>query len=85
MPFGLKNAPQIFQRKMDKIFSKKEFLIVYIDDILICSKTYEEHLKHLKEFSEICLKNGIVLSQKKADINKNEIEFLGMIISKKWN
>jgi len=67
---------------MDEIFSEKEFLIVYIDDMLICSKTYQEHLTHLKEFSKICIKNGIILSQKRVEINKNEIEFLGMIISK---
>ena len=34
MPFGLKNAPQIFQRMMDRIFSKYSFILVYIDDIL---------------------------------------------------
>ena len=34
MPFGLKNAPHIFQRMMDKIFSKYSFILVYIDDIL---------------------------------------------------
>jgi len=50
---------------MDKIFSEKEFLIVYIDDILICSKTYEEHLKHLKEFSEICFKKWNYFESKK--------------------
>ena len=38
MPFELKNAPQVFQRKMDKIFSDySSFIIVYIDDMLICS------------------------------------------------
>ena len=38
MPFRLKNAPQVFQRKLDKIFSDySSFIIVYIDDMLICS------------------------------------------------
>ena len=45
MPFGLKNAPSVFQRKMDNIFNKyKNFVCVYIDDILVFSKTKEEHL-----------------------------------------
>ena len=35
MPFGLKNAPKIFQRTMDEIFSKYPFILVYIDDTLI--------------------------------------------------
>ena len=62
MPFGLKNAPQIYQRKMDNIFRKfDEFLIVYVDDILICSNTKEEHRNHLMQFINECKKEGIVL------------------------
>ena len=43
MPFGLKNAPQIFERMMDIMFSKYYFIIVYIDDIFVFSKTFHEH------------------------------------------
>ena len=39
IPFGLKNAPQIFQRMMDNIFGKYSFILVYIDDILVFSYT----------------------------------------------
>ena len=46
MSFGLKNAPHIFQRMMDRIFSKYSFIVVYIDDILVFSKTFHEHIKH---------------------------------------
>ena len=50
MPFGLKNAPQIFQRKMDEEFIDcKDFTCVYIDDILVFSKNKEEHTQHLKK------------------------------------
>ena len=49
MPFGLKNAPNIFQRKMEDIFNKhKDFAIVYIDDILVFSKNRQEHKGHLQ-------------------------------------
>ena len=49
MPFGLKNVPSIFQRKMDEIFSKyRKFVCIYIDDILFHSKSREEHVGHLK-------------------------------------
>jgi hypothetical protein len=42
MPLGLKNAPALFQRKMQKIFNEnQEFVLVYIDDLLIFSKTYK--------------------------------------------
>ena len=56
-------------------------MLVYVDDMLVCSKTYEEHIKHLKEFSTICRINGIILSQKKVEIKKEEIDFLGLTIS----
>ena len=81
MPFGLKNTPQIYQRKIDKIFSIFPYMLVYVDDILICLDNYENYIKYLKEFTNICKENGIILSQKKAKINKIEIEFLGMIIT----
>ena len=48
MSLELKNAPQIFQRMMDRIFSKYSFILVYIDDILVFSKTFHEHIKHLE-------------------------------------
>ena len=81
MPFGLKNAPQIYQRRMDDIFRKfNKFLIVYVDDTLICSNNKEEHRNHLIQFINECKKEGIVLSKKKAIIEKQEIDFLGLTI-----
>jgi deoxyuridine 5'-triphosphate nucleotidohydrolase len=80
MPFGLKNAPSIFQRKMDEIFLKHKFVLVYIDDILVFSKTLEEHLGHLKlVFSEF-IKHGIIISKKKTELCKTYINFLGVNI-----
>ncbi|KAL0347765.1 UNVERIFIED_CONTAM: putative enzymatic polyprotein [Sesamum calycinum] len=78
---GLANAPQIFQRKMDNLFKDYfEFMFVYIDDILIASKNMKEHIKHLEIFSDACHKEGLVLSEKKATIAVNKIEFLGILI-----
>ena len=57
MPFGLKNAPQIFQRKIDKIFSEySNFIIVYIDDILVCFENEKDHEKHLDIIITLCKK-----------------------------
>ena len=82
MPFGLKNAPSIYQRKMDNIFSKyRDFMVVYVDDILICSNTEEDHRKHLLVFAKLCKDNGIALSERKAIIEKKEIKFLGLKLS----
>jgi len=51
MPFGLKNAPSEFQKIMNDIFNNySDFIIVYIDDILVFSKTIEMHFKHLDIF-----------------------------------
>ncbi|KAK4390096.1 putative enzymatic polyprotein [Sesamum angolense] len=81
LPMGLANAPQIFQRKMDNLFKDYfELMFVYIDDILIASKNMKDHIKHLEIFSDACHKEGLVLSEKKATIAVNKIEFLGILI-----
>ena len=51
MPFGLKNAGAIFQRAMDIAFAKEihEFLVIYLDDITVFSKTNDEYLDHLRQ------------------------------------
>ena len=79
MPFGLKQAPSIFQRKMDNIFKPHaDFCIVYIDDILVFSKTMNEHLKHLDQVCKLIVQKGIILGQKKIHLVKYEIDFLGI-------
>ncbi|KAL6138156.1 hypothetical protein ACLB2K_063442 [Fragaria x ananassa] len=79
MPFGLKQAPSIFQRKMDNIFKPySDFCIVYIDDILVFSKTMNEHLKHLEQVCKLIVQKGIILGQKKIHLIKGEIDFLGI-------
>ncbi|KAL0440119.1 UNVERIFIED_CONTAM: putative enzymatic polyprotein [Sesamum latifolium] len=81
LPMRLANAPQIFQRKMDNLFKDYfEFIFVYIDGILIASKNMKGHIKHLEIFSDACHKEGLVLSEKKATIAVNKIEFLGILI-----
>ncbi|KAL0345668.1 UNVERIFIED_CONTAM: putative enzymatic polyprotein [Sesamum radiatum] len=81
LPMGLANTPQIFQRKMDNLFKDYfEFMFVYIDDILIASKNMKDHIKYLEIFSDACHKEGLVLSEKKATIAVNKIEFLGILI-----
>ncbi|XP_015604808.1 uncharacterized protein LOC107272301 [Cephus cinctus] len=50
MPFGLRNASQTFRRFMDSIFRDLDFVIVYIDDILVASESPAEHMEHLKQF-----------------------------------
>nr|GEW40722.1 hypothetical protein [Tanacetum cinerariifolium] len=81
MPFGLKNAPAVFQRKTDKCFKGTEsFIAVYIDDILVFSKNEKEHSKHLERMLKICEDNGLVLSPTKMKIAVSTVDFLGAVI-----
>ena len=78
MSFGLKNAPQIFQRKMDNIFGNyKEFTCTYIDDVFVFSKTKEEHYLHLKQVLHLFENFGLIISKSKMKICKTHISFLG--------
>ena len=83
MPFGLNTAPQIFQRWMDSIFNDlKDFCVVYVDDILVFSRTREDHRKHFKIICSVFQKYGIILSPKKIELEKESIDFLGIILDK---
>jgi putative transposase len=77
MPFGLKNAPQVFQKWMNSMFRHLPFVTVYIDDILVFSNYAEDHKQHLLTVVQILLQNGVILSPKKSELFKKEIDFLG--------
>lgn len=85
MPFGLCNAPATFQRLMDTVLYDIlwQFVVVYIDDINIGSRTFEEHLLHLEQVF-LRLKNaGLKLSPEKCFFFKEELPFLGHVVSRK--
>ena len=78
MPFGLKNAPSEFQKIMNDIFySFSNFIIVYIDDVLIFSQTIEQHFKHLQIFVKTVKHNGLAVSKTKINLFQTKIHFLG--------
>ena len=77
MPFGLKNSAQAFQRLMDGILRDVPFAFVYIDDILIASRTIEEHRSHLHELFRLLSDNGMVLNQEKCIFGASQLDFLG--------
>ena len=84
MPFGLKNAGATFERAMDMAFANQKdvFLVVYLDDLTVFSKSDEEHLYHLKVVFQKCRKYGISLNPKKSLFAMSEGKLLGHIISK---
>lgn len=81
VPFGLKNALAFFQRRMDHIFRKYDFIVVYIDGILVHSLDLESHLQHLQIFLEEAKTHGLVLSEKKMVLFQESIDFLGIHVS----
>ncbi|RDB21244.1 Retrovirus-related Pol polyprotein from transposon opus [Hypsizygus marmoreus] len=84
MPFGLRNGPSIFQRIMQGILAPYLwiFCLVYIDDIIIYSKSYEEHIGHLDKVLEAIEKAGITLSPTKCHLFYSSILLLGHKVSR---
>ncbi|XP_037919513.1 uncharacterized protein K02A2.6-like [Hermetia illucens] len=80
MTFGLRNAGQTFQRLMDKALRGLDFAVSYIDDILIASDNFEQHLEHLRLVFERLEKFGIVINLSKCVFGAQQIEFLGHLI-----
>ena len=77
MPFSLKNAAQAFQRMMDRILAGLSYVFVYLDDILVASKTPEDHHRHLEEVCEILAANGLIVNAEKCELGVRELDFLG--------
>ena len=83
MPFGLTNAPTTFNRMMERIFRKhRAYTGVFFDDIIIYSKTLEEHKSHLRAVFKELSDNKLFINGKKSEFFLQEIRYLGHIISK---
>ena len=81
MPFGLKNAPAVFQRTMEVVLGRcYEYSAPYIDDIVVFSTDGVEHAQHLRNvFSEL-RKYGLTVKEAKCEFGKLKVEYLGHII-----
>lgn len=82
MPMGLTNAPATFQRMMEVILRPllAKSVMVYLDDVIIFSRTPEEHLKHVREVLELLHKHHLRVSLKKCEWFKREMKFLGHMV-----
>lgn len=81
VPFGLKNAPRVFQRIIREIIGDLPFVKIFLDDILVFSRSREEHIHHVQEILEILYRNNIAISLEKSCFVRNSITYLGHIIS----
>ena len=84
MPFGLTNGPSIFQRIMQGILSPFLwiFCLVYIDDIVVYSATYEDHIGHLDKVLTLIEQSGLTLSPTKCHLFYGSILLLGHKVSR---
>ncbi|GBG89206.1 hypothetical protein CBR_g48914 [Chara braunii] len=83
MPFGLTNAPATFQCLMDKVLRHQlnRFVVVYLDDILIFSKTMEEHLKHLEKVLQVLKEAQLHLNLEKYEFGRDGVIYFGHRLS----
>jgi hypothetical protein len=84
MPFGLCNAPATFQTLMNEALRPflGKFVIVYLDDVLIFSKTKEEHYEHLEKVLEVLRRERLVIQPEKCTFATDQLEFCGHTIGK---
>jgi hypothetical protein len=82
MSFGLTNAPATFQSCMNHVFNKqlRKFLLVFFDDILIYSRTWEDHLRHLDEVLGILEEQQLYAKESKCEFGMTEMLYLGHVI-----
>ena len=84
MFFGLTNSPATFQTMMDRIFKdliSEGVIVVYLDDILIFTKTLEEHQKVVRRVMELLQQHGLSLKPEKCKFEKTSVEYLGVVVS----
>ncbi|MBW0532498.1 hypothetical protein O181_072213 [Austropuccinia psidii MF-1] len=84
MPFGIKNSPSQFQRMMNEIFPEElseGWSIIYIDDIIVCSKTWEEHIYRLSKVLTKIQSVNMKISSKKCHFGFEELKSLGHVVS----
>ena len=80
MPFGLQGAPATFQRLMDGVVRGLTGTAAYLDDLIIFSNTWTEHLEHLRGLLERLRSAGLTAKAKKCEFGSSECSYLGQVV-----
>ena len=81
MPFGLQGAPATFQRLMDAVLKElRSFASAYLDDIIVFSCTWKEHLQHLDAVMTRLREAGLTIKPKKCQLGMKECSYLGHVV-----
>ena len=81
MPFGLANAPAQFTLLMNSVLKGLPFVVVFMDDILVFSKTVSEHHDHVREVLNRLRQHKLYASPKKCEFYRESVEYLGHVIT----
>ena len=83
MPFGLTNAPAVFQALVNDVMRDmlNKFVFIYLDDILIFSKSEEEHVQHVRRVLQRLLENQLFVKAEKCEFHQRTVSFLGFIVA----
>lgn len=83
MPFGLTNSPATFQRLIDKIITPDmaPHVYAYLDDIIIITETFEDHLKWLKIVIDKLNEAGLTINEEKSFFGRQSVKYLGFVIN----
>jgi hypothetical protein len=82
MPFGLTNAPTNFMRMIDDILRPftNSFVVEYLEDILICNKTWEEHLQHIQQVLNTLRQHKLYANLEKCSFDIDRVQYLNYIV-----
>jgi hypothetical protein len=83
MPFGLTNAPTTFMRLINDIFREHlgRFVVIYLDDILIFSRTWDTHMQHVQQVLQILQEHKLQVKENKSYFGQTSVPYLGFVVN----